>query len=515
MSMFFVSFARNFNTNLKQLPMKLFLTVILCLIFNIIFSVSIFGQIENAGFENWVEDTINYKFPPFNSSTGPFSNVTVGFPNVFPVPGCESDTAVRMETVAAGGDTLGGVLFSGTGLFFGGQSGFPYAGTPDSLSICVRHDILPGDTAAINIAFLSSGSFVNFASINLYGTQTAWQDTMIDLPFFLATPDTVIIIMGSSLGDGVPTPGSWLEVDNLVMVGDTNQIPNHDFETVEVESVEVPEAWSTVDIFTQILGGPASTTKSTDAFEGNFSLRLETIAYGDTASLDTIGFITNGTFGDDGPSEGQPYTGPMPPTNLAGFYKYEPVGTDTAGALAIFTRYDTALQKRDTLALSIIKLAPVDTFDYFEIPVDTFTFSLSPDTFMVAFVSSSFNDSTIMLSNGTIGIGSALYLDALGFNQVDAIEPEALEKLELVISPNPASDQLSLSMVPQPGETYRFELFSLNGQRIPLDIISENKQSHLIEKQWDVSILPRGIYLLTVSSEERGLLTGQRILILR
>ena len=496
--------------------MKRFLTISLCLIFNFFISVSLWSQINNAGFESWVDDTINYKFPPFNSSTGPFANVSVGSPNVFPVPGCNSDTAVRMVTVAADGDTLGGVLFSGTGFFFGGGSGFPYGGKPDSISICVRYDILPGDTAGINIGFQAGGILINFATLNLYGTQTSWKDTMIALAPFIFTPDTAIIIMGSSLGgEATPAPGSWLEVDNFVMVGDTIQIPNHDFETVEVESVEVPEGWTTVDIFTRILDGPSSTTKSSDAFEGDYSLRLETIAYGDTASPDTLGFITNGTFGDDGPSEGQAYTGPMPPTNLAGFYKYEPVGTDTAGALVIYTKYDTANQVRDTLALAVIQLAPVDTFDYFEITVDTFSFTQMPDTFMVAFVSSSFNDSTFTLSQGEVGIGSVLYLDALGFNLVDAIEPEELDELNLVISPNPASNQLSLSMVPQAGEKYQLSLYSLNGQHIPLNLISEKLQTDLLEKRWDISNLPQGVYLLLISSEERGLLTSRRIMISR
>ena len=204
----------------------------------------------------------------------------------------------------------------------------------------------------------------------------------------------LMLLLSGFLGDGV-----------LYSQG---QIPNGEFEawtTPPFASYEEPNGgwWTTLNTLKSI-GGPETVQKTTDVHGGNFAAVLTTKQWG---TLTIPGLLVSGEFDIQNPSflvQGQPFTDL--PQAFQGWFKYSPVGGDSAGLAALLTRWNSNLQKRDTLAQAAwVVTSAYPSWAAFDLPFAYFQTGISPDSILVAMVSSGDGQ------NFKGQVGSTLWID--------------------------------------------------------------------------------------------------------
>ena len=94
------------------------------------------------------------------------------------------------------------------------------------------------------------------------------------------------------------------------------------------------------------------------------------------------------------------------PQAFQGWFKYSTVGGDSAGLAALLTRWNSNLQKRDTLAQAAwVVTSAYPSWAAFDLPFAYFQTGISPDSILVAMVSSGDGQ------NFKGQVGSTLWID--------------------------------------------------------------------------------------------------------
>ncbi|MCD4683466.1 MAG: T9SS type A sorting domain-containing protein [Bacteroidales bacterium] len=403
-----------------------------------VFSISIGQTISNSGFENWsVQDF--YEEPDFYATTNFASFTTAGIPNVIKTTDAISGNyAIKCETINTTEGPISGAAFIGSIGMEGVAGGLPFTERPDSLKGFAKYNVVGQDTAYVAVLFKLFGAPLGICFIQFIGTQNSYEAFSAPVQWLIPiiSPDTIAIGVTSSTIFGAPEPGSTITVDNLTFVGDDAVFPNGDFEDWTDYSSEEPEDWFTSNLLS-FYTGQTPVTKTTDSYEGDYAIQLESSL---TFWGDTLAFITNGTFGDEGPEGGMPVD--SVPDKLSGYYKYEPVGPDTAVAAVTLYYHNPNSGNTSMLEESWIQLLPTSTYTYFEIPVDYFALP-EPDTVNIAFASSNLD-----FENGYIGLGSTLYIDALEMTYKEHITSVNTKDInsEHNFYPNPASEKVFIDL---------------------------------------------------------------------
>ena len=145
---------------------------------------------------------------------------------------------------------------------------------------------------------------------------------------------------------------------------------------------------------------PDSATKTTDSHSGSYALQLQNVV---TMWNDTTGYITNGTMGSSGPTGGTPLT--QNPDTLSFYYKYSPVGHDTAILYVFTTSYDTITHTSSPVEVYLLKLPAQSNYTKMTVP---FYYAGFPpvDTINLTFCSGN-----IINTNAWVGLGSTLKVD--------------------------------------------------------------------------------------------------------
>ncbi len=414
---------------------KLFLATIF--IFST-FSITIGQTILNNGFENWsVEDF--YEEPDIFTSTNFASFTTTGQPNVIKTTDAVTGNyAIKCETINSSEGPIAGAAFIGSIGAEGVAGGIPFAERPDSIKGFAKYNVVGQDTAYVAVLFKKFGAPLGICFVQFIGTQNDYQPFSAPVQWLIPiiSPDTIAIGITSSTIFSVPEPGSMLTVDNLSFVGAAAEFPNGDFEDWTSYSSEEPEDWFTSNLVGFNIGEIA-VTKSTDSYEGNYAIQLESSL---TFWGDTLAFITNGTFGDEGPEGGMPVD--SIPDKLSGYYKYEPVGPDTALVALTLFYHNPNTGFNQILEESVIHLLEASEYTYFEVPVNYFSLP-EPDTVNISFASSN-----IDWVSGYVGLGSTLHLDALEITYKENITSVNLTEsnFEHNLYPNPASEKVFIDV---------------------------------------------------------------------
>ena len=431
-------------------------------------------SISNSGFENWTQQTL-YENPDNYTSSNGWIYMSLGSGNVKKVTDSyDGAFAAKLETVLAGTDTMQGMLLIGTP---GNQTingGIPYSGIPDSISGYVKHNIQAGDTANFFVLFKNNGVIIGMAATIFTGLQSNY--TRLSIPVSLPyAPDTIAIVISSSRMDPPQLPGSTLTIDSISFLGTSQVFPNGSFENWTSLTLEEPDDWATIN-FGSLQPGLYSATKSTDSYAGTYSLKLETVQ---TIWGDTLGYVTNGYIGPNGPAGGmQVLTNPM---KVSGYYKYFPVGADTALGGA-FTYINSGM-----IDSVIVKLPAQSNYTYFEV---TLNYNAWPhiDTLNIAFSSSNMADSAY------IGLGSVLYVDNLNVVYYPAGINDQGNLQQYSVFPNPFSDAAMITFQNNRGESYDIVLYDVLG-RVMMKEENIHSNNILIHK----NNLAAGIYQYRVS----------------
>lgn len=464
------------------MKLKLFSAILISFFFVSAFS----QQIQNGDFENWSIDTL-YEEPVGFGTTNLQSYFSTGFGNVTKSTDSQNGNyAAHLLSMPGDSGALTGGIFIGNPGPGGINGGTPYSEKPLALQGYMKYNILPNDTATIMIFLKRNGNLMAAAAFNPTGTQLSY--TQFTLPFFWFDttstnfPDTLVAVVACSSFDN-PVAGSELFIDNLTFMGATQPFPNGDFENWTNVSFENPDNWASLNLW-GFMSGNISATKTTDHFgAGNYALQLETIAIPNgSGSADTMGFITNGRFGNNGPEGGMAVNNY--PKRISGYYKYIPVGPDTAlGGMFLYGN-------NIVLDSSFIQLVPTSTYTYFEMNL-VYQGPQLADTLNISFASSNMMDST-----NYVGAGSILFLDQL---QIEYFPLSVEENIPAVSSteiyPNPATDYIYFTNNQLKGKSH-FVITDIKGSVVLSCDVQNNAY-------FNISAFENGIYIYKLISDNK------------
>ena len=239
--------------------------------------------------------------------------------------------------------------------------------------------------------------------------------------------------------------------------------------------------WTTLNTLSS-LGGPVTVSPSTDAHSGNYAAQLETKLWG---TFIITGLLVSGEFGASGASvnQGKPFTDM--PSRFKAWCKYTSVNSDSAGMVALLTKFNTATGQADTIATAIdVVKNNIPNYTQLDIEFDYKITGINPDTIVVLFTSSGDG------GNFQGQIGSTFLVDDVTLEYTNGLQESLLPEFRILVFPSPASDQISFEF----NTAYPTELFchiySIDGRLVETFTPSGNKH------QVNVSSWPQGKYIL-------------------
>ncbi len=216
--------------------------------------------------------------------------------------------------------------------------------------------------------------------------------------------------------------------------------PNGGFEDWTTEfSYEDPNHWQTFNFLSLLAPpNPLSAFKAIgiDKHSGNYALKIKTVFLSNKPSQivigDSAGAVFTGKINYSPPSRtyGFPYAGR--PENLEFWFKYEPVGTDAAGAGIMLLKWNGS--GHDTIATGSVPLLATSIYTLSQAPLQYNSTGL-PDTAIIVFTAS--NDSNLAR------VGSTLFIDDVQFTGWVGIS-ESEMNLKVKTFPNPARDNVTI-----------------------------------------------------------------------
>jgi len=268
--------------------------------------------ITGGGFEIWETDTLLETFPPFESSSA-LNYFELDLANVRAVANDMNGTAVRLQTYLNDeNDLVTGLFWLGDLGPAGLEGGIACSAMPDSAYVRIRYDMQGSDELLLGWRFTQNDQQVALTLETIGGQDTSFQWIGIDLANYTANPDKISFLIASSnlLSASTNEEGSWVEIDSMYFSDANACIPNMSFESYQSLDFNEPTDWHTTNRYTQLLGhSQQAATQELDpnyVFDGNSSLRLETISDPNALFFDTTGYAWNGNgFDDDGFNGGQ------------------------------------------------------------------------------------------------------------------------------------------------------------------------------------------------------------------
>lgn len=399
------------------------------------FSFAQNGQLTNGGFENWFNDTM-YQNPQTWQSANTVQYF--GTPTVVRSSDAQDgSSSVELRSVLIGQDTTAGFVFHGDPSL---TSGIPYTANFEAVTFQYKSNLQFGDTLYMILIRYNGGSAVDFQTIPAaYGTTNVWT------PNLLYVGNLIIdeIFIGFTLdvaGGNMAAPGSWARVDNVQLIAGGSAVtplPNPSFEIWDTETVEEAEDWYSLNWF---LGGFGleNTTKTTDAYAGNYAVQMNTI-FGDPDTIASIISLAPIELFSANPFNNVPYN--ASPTLFSGAYKYIANNGDQGGISITFLQAGVPIGIHNEL---FSNQASYTTF------ASPLTIVGTPDS--ISFVVYSGNNP-----------GSVLKLDELQFSGggVGIFEQNLPE---FAVFPNPAQQDVQI-VLPTDG-SYQLSIYGVDGRLI-------------------------------------------------
>lgn len=279
-------------------------------------------------------------------------------------------------------------------------------------------------------------------------------------------------------------------------------LPNADFQIwVDSTDYEDPEFWSTPNPFTS--PSPISTitvTKSTDAYSGDFSARLETkdILYNlhQIPGLLTLAQFSidfdNLTFNICGGHALQENV-----TKFMGMYKYQGADGDSASVLIYNYRLDDN-GEMDTIGHGTGYLHDTASWTLFTINMEILNDHV-PDTFNVIIMSSTMSSSGFEFNSGSI-----LYVDSLAIETSTGMINLDAHNIIVDVYPNPSSGFVQFE-TREVEKDRQIGIYDAVGKLIGISNFSESKT------KIHVKDFPPGLYTYRVTKHNQLLNSGSFI----
>ena len=273
----------------------------------------------------------------------------------------------------------------------------------------------------------------------------------------------------------------------VLCLGAMAQIPNFSFENwTNLGTYENPDNWGTMNNFTK-LAGFYTATKATPGNPGSFYMKLTSKTFSTTVingvavcgKLDTLTMK---------PKSGFPFS--SQPAAFTGRWQHMIYGTSQGSVIAVLTKWNSILNKRDTVAIAAQVLSGM--------AMSWANFSIN-----FAYKTSALPDSCIIdlrASGATPTNNDYLWVDNLAFSGTAAgfnNEPSFLNYF--LAYPNPTTEQVTVSMNLKSAQSVKIELIDLTGKTVL------HKDAGVLNGETlqtiNVNNITKGIYFLRVSSE--------------
>ncbi len=270
-------------------------------------------------------------------------------------------------------------------------------------------------------------------------------------------------------------------------------VPNGTFEQWEDFTFYMePENWNTGNQVTYGFGS-IGVTRSDDAYEGNYSVKMETV---DVFGITIVpGIITLAEFYLDLGNSNYGVSGGIAlhdrVTELDGMYKYSGVDGDSAAILVY--NYKMNGIDMDTIGYGYLYLHDADEWTPFKVNM-TYQNNHTPDTLNIAIFSSG--------NTQDLHIGSTLLVDSLVLHTYTGIINLTAESIRIKSYPNPASSILVFE-TEKPSAGREISVYDLSGKQVK-KFAFEGKEVSV-----DISDLPSGTYLYNAVCGDRILGGGK------
>lgn len=164
------------------------------------------------------------------------------------------------------------------------------------------------------------------------------------------------------------------------------------------------------------------------------------------------------------------------PLRFKGYYKYKPVNGDSCTALLVVSKWNSELNKRDTVGFVRQDFhGIVDTYTAFDLTVNYLNPDMAPDSLTILLVSSG-GFSVSNLQGGAGQVGSTMWVDAVTVDYPAGIQQLIGRDISVNIFPNPATSFLTVEI----GEKLNdgiIEIFDVNSRQIGTFGLNELRNS--------------------------------------
>ncbi len=264
------------------------------------------------------------------------------------------------------------------------------------------------------------------------------------------------------------------------------QIPNNSFETwINMGTYENPDSWGTLNN-TTAAASVFTATKGTPGNPGSSYLKLTSKTVGPAVvnGIAVCGKLDSTTML---PKSGFAYTGQ--PVSFTGKWQHMIYGSSQGGITVLLTKWNTSLNKRDTVAIANQTLSGM---------------AMSWATFTINFtyMNTDVPDSCIIFlrASGTNPTNNDyLWVDNLTFSgSVAGLENQHSDIQQFFVYPNPSHEQLNLSFEILQSQSIEISIDDMTGKNIYTKSLGEIAGIQNISISTDE--IPAGVYFIKITS---------------
>ena len=412
--------------------------------------------------------------------------------SVLKVPSYNGTSAVQLT----GGNvnTAGGIIL-GYPAQHGIAGGVPYTGRPDSVSLHAKYNIVTGDTAFAFLNFKKNGNSINQVYVPITGNSG---NNWVSLHYPTTCPDNNVpdTLLGGVVSTnvfgvgGAGTSGSILTIDDLVLTGTSQNLPNGNFELWDTLVSQQIQTWSS-DVYNSELNDSAiNLQKTTDRVSGNYAVKLQT----DAATNPYVNLST-GANSSSNHNGGPTFALSARHNSINMYVRFLPTTGDTL-YISLYLYYQGNYIGGASLNLdtSLSQYTPLS------LPINYFQSNLGPDSATVSF----------QLGTGNAAAGSIAYIDNISFDgyRVTGLQPNLLNSLRNMycsIYPNPARSTVYIDLL-QSGDN-NVVIYDIHGKEI---LSKKFNSSHTTV---DVSSFGPGEYQVLVNPSSGNTATQKIVII--
>lgn len=201
---------------------------------------------------------------------------------------------------------------------------------------------------------------------------------------------------------------------------------------------------------------------------------------------------------------GAPYIWPTKAQRFQGFYMADPLNGDSTGAIILLSKWNGITHQRDTIAYTrLIFQGIINTWTEFDVPINYWDNTTMPDSITILLLScGGYNAENMMASVGQVG--SRAFFDDVTLTNIAGIEILLMPDVEVKLSPNPASDYLTVTL-DKPVSGGVFEIYTVLGKLLQRHSLSG------VSVQISVGELPGGSYYYKLTDGRKLLNSGSFI----